>query len=182
MTLSYVANPVVVLARRIVRVVGTTTDNRNNVFELEDGGEFHADEGMISRFPDAGPGDYVVEQEDGYVYLNPKGVFERKYQPLYSAPAPDDVFSMPPPEDRVTGDDIAARIASVEYIRIGKTTTICFITLDNGFSVIGESACVEPANFNQETGRVIAYGKAFEKLWPLFGFLLAEKRHRAATG
>ena len=27
-------------------------------------------------------GDYWVIQSDGYVYLNPKDVFERKYRPL----------------------------------------------------------------------------------------------------
>lgn len=36
---------------------------------------------MISRFiPQAA--DYWVIQEDGYVYLNPKDVFERKYSKL----------------------------------------------------------------------------------------------------
>jgi hypothetical protein len=35
---------------------------------------------MLSRIrPDVG--DYVVVQSDGYVYLNPKAVFERKYKP-----------------------------------------------------------------------------------------------------
>jgi hypothetical protein len=28
------------------------------------------------------PGDYYVIQEDGYAYVNPKAVFERKYSPV----------------------------------------------------------------------------------------------------
>jgi hypothetical protein len=30
-------------------------------------------------------GDYWVIQSDGYIYLNPKDVFERKYSPLADA-------------------------------------------------------------------------------------------------
>ena len=85
------------------------------------------------------------------------------------------------PGERVTTDYICTRIADIEYSNLPKSTvTICNITLDNGFSVRGESACVDPANFNEEIGRKIAYDNAFAKLWPMFGFLLAEKRHQAA--
>lgn len=55
------------------------------------------------------------------------------------------------------------------------TVTLCQITLDNGFSVRGESACVNPANYNREIGEKISFDNAFRQLWPLFGFLLAEK-------
>jgi hypothetical protein len=81
---------------------------------------------------------------------------------------------------RVTVDQIKSRIANVAFLRLVDTTvTICSITLDNGYSVRGESACVDPANFNQEIGERIAYDNAFRNLWPLFGFLLAELRHLA---
>lgn len=36
---------------------------------------------MTARAP-AGTFHYVVVQADGYVYLNPKDVFERKYSPI----------------------------------------------------------------------------------------------------
>lgn len=61
------------------------------------------------------------------------------------------------------------------FTRIGGTVTHCRIILDNGFSVSGESACVNAENYNQEIGERIAYNNAFRQLWPLFGFLLAEK-------
>lgn len=71
------------------------------------------------------------------------------------------------------------RIASIDYSNLPKTTvTLCNITLDNGYSVRGESACVDPVNFNKEIGEKIAHDNAFNKLWPLFGFLLAEARFK----
>ncbi len=85
------------------------------------------------------------------------------------------------PGERVTLEYIQSRIARKEFTVLpGTTVTICSITLDNGYSVRGEIACVDPANFNAEIGQHYAEEQAIEKLWPLFGFLLAEKRFRAA--
>lgn len=78
------------------------------------------------------------------------------------------------PAERVTVEYINSRIKDAEFTRIGKTATLCNIELDNGYSVRGESACVNPANYDREIGERIAYDNAFAKLWPLFGFLLAE--------
>jgi hypothetical protein len=81
---------------------------------------------------------------------------------------------------RVTPAMMERRIRDVSYhVLPGTTVTICSITLDNGFSVRGEAACVDPRNFNADIGRTIAYKNAFEKLWPLFGFLVAEMRYTA---
>lgn len=78
------------------------------------------------------------------------------------------------PAPRVTKESMTSRITNVEYHRIGETVTICSITLNNGYSVRGESACVDPKNYNQKIGERISYDNAFQKLWTLFGFLLAE--------
>ena len=78
------------------------------------------------------------------------------------------------PAPRVTKDYMETRIETTEFFRLGKTVTICSLTLDNGYSVRGESACVSPENYNQEIGENIARHNAFNALWPLFGFLLAE--------
>jgi Phage protein (N4 Gp49/phage Sf6 gene 66) family len=56
-----------------------------------------------------------------------------------------------------------------------KLLTICVITLKNGFSVRGESACASPENFNKELGQRLAYENAFSHLWPLFGFKLKDQ-------
>ena len=77
--MEYVANPIVVKAFKIVRV-GMEILDQGIVVHLENDGEIIATPAMTSRmFPNVG--DYVVWQEDGYVYLNPKEVFERKYSP-----------------------------------------------------------------------------------------------------
>lgn len=80
------------------------------------------------------------------------------------------------PFEKVTLEYMERRIASVTYHRIGDTVTLCNIELDNGYSVRGESACVDPGNYNQEIGESLAYKQALGKLWPLFGFLLSETR------
>lgn len=83
------------------------------------------------------------------------------------------------PAPRVTEDEIKQRIRSTDYFVIpGTTVTICQITLDNGYSVLGESACVSPENFDEAIGRSFAHKNAFGKLWPLFGFLLAENLYQ----
>ena len=52
--------------------------------------------------------------------------------------------------------------------------TFCVLTLKNGFTVTGESACASPENFNAEIGRKIARENAVNKIWPLEGYLLKE--------
>jgi len=79
------------------------------------------------------------------------------------------------PAERVTPEYMKSRIANTEFTRIGETVTHCRIVLDNGFSASGESACVNVENYNKDIGEKIAYDNAFRQLWPLFGFLLAEK-------
>lgn len=57
--------------------------------------------------------------------------------------------------------------------------TFCVLTLKNGFTVTGESACASPENFDPEIGRKIAYQNAREKIWQLEGYLLKEKLYQA---
>lgn len=53
--------------------------------------------------------------------------------------------------------------------------TICMIVLKSGFTVIGQSSPVDPANFSSEIGQRLAYQDAFNKLWGPFGFALKQK-------
>lgn len=86
------------------------------------------------------------------------------------------------PAERVTEEYMASRIKKVDYYGPGTgTLTFCILTLDNGYAVTGESACVDPANYRADIGQKIAYDMAFRKLWPLFGFLLTEVRHQRAA-
>lgn len=81
------------------------------------------------------------------------------------------------PAPRVTKEQIEGRIAEVKFHQFG-ILTHCTIYLDNKYQVTGESACVNPENYNKEIGEKIAYDNAFHKLWSLFGFLLAETQHK----
>lgn len=76
---------------------------------------------------------------------------------------------------RVTPNDIDGVIKDTQYyIFPGTTTTVCCLTLENGYTVVGHSACASPANFNQALGEKIAQQNAREKIWPLEGYLLRQ--------
>ena len=82
---------------------------------------------------------------------------------------------------KVTAESIGRRIVSTEYYRWpGKTLTLALITLDNGFTSLGQSACVDPANYDEAIGKKLARQDAFNQLWKLEGYLLAERRYAAA--
>lgn len=78
--------------------------------------------------------------------------------------------------NKVTKEFIESQIDNVKYHTLPDTTiTVAVITLKSGFAVTGESACVDPANFDAETGNKIAHENAFNKLWQLFGFELKQR-------
>jgi len=53
-----------------------------------------------------------------------------------------------------------------EYYHVppGTTLTLAVLTLRNGFTVTGESACADPANFDEAIGRRIARDNARQKI------------------
>lgn len=96
---------------------------------------------------------------------------------------------MGPTDNRVTRCTIEDAIVSEHYFTAGEAVddasaplalnllTFCVLVLDNGFTVTGESACVDPANFSSEIGMRVAREKAIEKIWPLLGFRLRDRMH-----
>lgn len=73
--------------------------------------------------------------------------------------------------------DALARASTVDYwTPPGTTMTVCAMTLPNGYTVLGKAACIEPANFNAEIGRKIAYDDARNQLWALEGYRLSQRR------
>ena len=79
-------------------------------------------------------------------------------------------------DPRLTPNDIDNQIIGEQYYRFpGTTTTVCCLTLRNGFSVIGESSCVSGGNFDEEIGQRVAESDARRKIWQLEGYLLKEK-------
>lgn len=68
-----------------------------------------------------------------------------------------------------------AILAESYHVFPGTTTTVCCLTLKNGFTVVGEAAAASPENFNVEIGQKIAREKAREKIWALEGYLLKQR-------
>jgi hypothetical protein len=80
------------------------------------------------------------------------------------------------PYAKVTKEGMEARIIMSEYVLLpDNKTTVCLITLENSFTIRGESSCVDVRNYNQKIGESIAYKDAFNKIWQLEGYLLAER-------
>ena len=77
---------------------------------------------------------------------------------------------------RLTPDLIDSKIKDKVFHIFGDTClTVCCLTLQNGFTVTGESACASPENFNAEIGEKIAFEQARDKIWVLEGYLLKQK-------
>ncbi len=77
---------------------------------------------------------------------------------------------------RITPEMLDAEITSEQFhVFDGSCLTVCCLTLRNGFTVTGESACASPENFDAELGQKIAKSNARDKIWPLLGFRLRDE-------
>lgn len=77
---------------------------------------------------------------------------------------------------RLTPDLIDSKVKNKSFHVFGDTClTVCCLTLENGFTVTGESACASTENFNVEIGEKIAFEQARNKIWVLEGYLLKQK-------
>lgn len=86
---------------------------------------------------------------------------------------------MPP---KITLEHINAQIVADQYyVFPGTTVTVCCITLVNGFTTVGHSACVDPAMFDASMGEQIAYDNAFEQIWQLEGYRLKQAIHEGSV-
>ena len=83
--------------------------------------------------------------------------------------------------NKVTKEDLEHLVAKSKttFTNPAGTLTHCVITLPCGYTVTGESACVDPANYDKELGEKYALEQAVDKLWPLEGYLLANDLYRA---
>ena len=66
---------------------------------------------------------------------------------------------------------------STKEIRHAVCEKMCILVvqLKNGFTLVGESACVDPQNYSEEIGYEIAKEKIMNKLWELEGYALQKK-------
>lgn len=85
---------------------------------------------------------------------------------------------------KLTLDYIESQIAATRYIsrdtyeRMG-TLTICVLEMKNGLQLVGQSACLDEATFDANTGRELARRDAVSKIWQLEGYLAASLTRKA---
>ena len=106
-----------------------------------------------------------------------------------SKPVTEDELIAKATGPRVTKEELEANVAGygifnvyealtalgVPALDATKLLTIAVVTTKNGFTVVGESACAWPANFDADIGGRLALGDAKNKLWALMGYHLKEQ-------
>lgn len=68
-------------------------------------------------------------------------------------------------------DDIFSKAEKKVYTMFDKCTVVC-VKLENGFVLTESSACVDPANYNEELGKEICFERIKNKIWELEGYRL----------
>lgn len=82
----------------------------------------------------------------------------------------------PPQRTAVSLADIQGKVKKTTFtIMPDTTTTVCQLHMENGYVILGTSACVDPTKFSKAVGEKFAYEDAINKAWPLEGYLLAEE-------
>lgn len=70
-------------------------------------------------------------------------------------------------------------VTSVTFHKLGHKTTVAFLTMNNGFELVGTSACVNPDDFSEPIGQHFALVDALNELDGLVGFLRQEQKSRS---
>ena len=76
---------------------------------------------------------------------------------------------------RLTPQLIQDTVKKCEFHKLTDVLTVCVLTLQNGFTVTGESACASPENYDKAVGEKIAGENAVKKIWLLEGYLLKQR-------
>lgn len=74
------------------------------------------------------------------------------------------------PKTTVTEKDVNELVAQEYYQKLGRKTTVCLLTLVNGFEVAATVSCVDPMKFDLGVGKKLAKDKALAKVWELACF------------
>lgn len=78
---------------------------------------------------------------------------------------------------RLSKDKLDDAIRNISYHKFSDTGTLCVLTLQNGYTVTGESGCIDPTIFNENIGKQIAYDNAYDKLWAILGYNVKQQWH-----
>lgn len=112
---------------------------------------------------------YAVKYADGYQSWSPREAFESAYLPMGEGNDGSRIT-------REMVDDFILPVRDEDVTRMGNHTVV-LVRLRNGFTFICESACVDPANYDEAKGRELAMEKAVKEVWAYLGFMLASARN-----
>lgn len=101
---------------------------------------------------------YLVDYGN-YKSWSPKDVFDNAYFPI---------------EDptKISKSDVEGFIVKGDSTKLGEKTTVVLDSTITGFDTLGTSACVDPANYDQEISNEIARRDITNKIWGHLGFVL----------
>ena len=105
---------------------------------------------------------YLVEYPDGYQSWSPKAVFEAAYFPLED-----------PDGSKISHEDVDRMMGPLVGDRINPTTTLVKAEQSLiGFHAYDTSSCVDPDNYDHDTGIECGAGKIRDEFWKCLGFVL----------
>lgn len=78
-----------------------------------------------------------------------------------------------PTKTCITLEDVQGYISSLEFIKMGKKTTVGLAVLKNGFEIVESAACVDPASYDSQIGEKLVRQRIENKIWELLGFNLS---------
>ncbi len=127
------------------------------------------DEGYLVEYLDGGTPNHADHK--GYISWSPKEQFDNGY-----TPAPSVTHSIATGADRAAFVQAILATATHVYNQLpGTNYTVCVSTFADGWSMTGQSVCVDPADFNQELGETIARDNAISDAethyWRTSGYL-----------
>ena len=78
---------------------------------------------------------------------------------------------------RVSLNSMLEKIKGEEYIHPESIPhmTICILTVENGYAVVGKSAPADDQNFDEDLGKKFAKEDCIRQLWPLEAYLIRER-------
>ena len=83
-------------------------------------------------------------------------------------------------ENKVTEKQIDKIIqaGSIEIQDLSDKTTLVKFRTEEGFEIVATSSCVDPKNYNRDTGAKICMDQIKNKLWEYEGYLLSKKLYK----
>ena len=83
--------------------------------------------------------------------------------------------------EKLTYEHIKSVIKTADYLQHGQLT-VCVLTLQNGFTVTGESAGLSLATYDTEVSKKVAFDNAVDKVLMLESYLAKQRLYEGTDG